>query len=143
MGSERVLITIAADGPGSAGKTIARGVAQHLGYQYIDTGAMYRSVALFAAKHAISLDDGPALKALIATLNFQFTWEEGALRVVVNGQDVTSPIRDEKIGLGASRVSKLSDVRDGLLDLQRSLVRMAVSLWTAGTSVPWSFRTQT
>lgn len=116
-------LTIAVDGPGSAGKgTIAKGVARTLGYQYIDTGAMYRAVALFSRRQAIDWDDETALASVIEGLHFRFEWDgEAALRIVVNGEDITSRIRTEEIGDGASRVSRLPAVRAGLLDLQRRL----------------------
>ena len=115
-------LTIAIDGPGSAGKgTIARGVARALGFQYIDTGAMYRAVALEALNAGISWDDEQALATLANRLVFTFSFKEGALRIQVDGDDVTHAIRADAIGMGASRVSKLPAVRHALLERQRGL----------------------
>lgn len=115
-------ITIAIDGPGSAGKgTIARGVARALGYQYVDTGAMYRSVALFAQRRGILWEDPVALAKLAAALRFSFTWDGDILRVLVDGEDVTAAIRADSLSTGASAVSRWPEVRDALLQLQRQL----------------------
>lgn len=117
-------IAIAVDGPGSAGKgTIARGVARRLGYQYVDTGAMYRSVALRAIRAGIPWDADEELAALAASLSFSFPFEGDVLRVIVDGEDLTSAIRADGIGMGASMVSKVPAVRAALLDLQRGLGR--------------------
>lgn len=115
-------LTIAVDGPGSAGKgTVARGVARELGYQYVDTGAMFRSVALVAQRAGVSWDDVEGLAQVAAGLVFRFTFEDDLLRVVVDEQDVTSAIRSDEIGMGASLVSKHPEVRGALLQLQRDL----------------------
>lgn len=115
-------LTIAIDGPGSAGKgTIARGVAMELGYQYVDTGAMYRAVALMALRAGLSWSDEAAVASLARDLAFAFHFQEGTLRIQVDGEDLTHAIREDTIGMGASQVSKLPEVRAALLDLQRSL----------------------
>jgi len=121
----RERIAIAIDGPGSAGKgTVAKGVARKLGYQYVDTGAMYRAVALLAERRGVSLDSEPDLTELAASLDFSFGWDGDVLRVLVDGQDITRDIRTEAAGQGASRVSALPGVRQALLDLQRRLARV-------------------
>ncbi|MCB9667877.1 MAG: (d)CMP kinase [Alphaproteobacteria bacterium] len=115
-------LTIAVDGPGSAGKgTVARGVARTLRYQYIDTGAMYRAVALMALRNGVSWDDVDGLAELASRLEFRFAFEGDVLRVLVDGNDVTSAIRSDEIGMGASMVSKHAPVRTALLQLQRDL----------------------
>lgn len=117
-------IAIAIDGPGSAGKgTIARAVARSLGYAYVDTGAMYRAVALFAGRAGLDLDapDEDALTQLARRLQFAFGWDGDILQVEVDGEDVTRAIRSEEAGQGASRVSALPGVRQALLGLQREL----------------------
>lgn len=115
-------IAIAVDGPGSAGKgTVARGVARALGYQYVDTGAMYRAVALRARRAGVAFDDEPALRALAAGLEFAFPFDGDVLRVLVDGEDLTAAIRADDVGMGASLVSKLPGVRAALLDRQRDL----------------------
>lgn len=117
--------TIAIDGPGSAGKgTVARGVARKLGFQYVDSGAMYRAVALFAERRGVALDDEAALTELAAGLRFRFGWDGDVLMVQVDGEDITRAIRSERAGHGASRVSALPGVRGALLGLQRGLAAM-------------------
>jgi len=115
-------LAIAVDGPCASGKgTVARGVARELGYQYVDTGAMYRAVAQVARQRGVAWDDEAALGPLAAGLRFAFTWDGDLLRVVVDGVDLTEAIRTDEIGRGASDVSKLPAVRGALLDLQRGL----------------------
>lgn len=115
-------LTIAVDGPASSGKgTVARGVARALGYQYVDTGAMYRAVALFARRRGVAWDDEPALARLARDLRFRFHWDGELLRVEVDGEDVTGAIREDAIGNGASDVSALPAVRAALLEQQRAL----------------------
>jgi cytidylate kinase len=117
-------ITIAVDGPGSSGKgTVARGVARALGYQYVDTGAMYRAVALVAREHRIDWSDEARIAALASHLAFQFLWDGDVLRVRVEGRDITKEIRLDDVGRGASDVSALAAVRGSLLELQRDLER--------------------
>jgi cytidylate kinase len=115
-------LCIAVDGPGSSGKgTAARGLARALGYQYVDTGAMYRAVALVARQQGVSWDDGPALARVAERLTFSFSWDEDVLRVAVDGRDVTRAIRADDVGLVASHVSRHPEVRRALLGLQRAL----------------------
>ena len=113
---------IAIDGPASSGKgTVARLTAMELGFAYIDTGAMYRAVALCGAAQGIDLRDGPGLAELIATLTFTFGFEDGAFTLIVDGQDITRAIRTQVVGQGASLVATLPEVRGALLDTQRAL----------------------
>ncbi len=115
-------LTIAIDGPGSAGKgTVARSVARELGYQYVDTGAMYRGVAVCAASQGVPWTDERALAGLASNLRFGFGWDGDNLTVEIDGEDVTKSIRSEEAGKGASQVSALVGVRQALLGLQRSL----------------------
>jgi cytidylate kinase len=117
-----VPIAIAIDGPASSGKgTVARAVAQLLGYRYVDTGAMYRAVALVARQHQVSWDDGPTLGKLAAGLRFDFAWDEDVLRVWVDGRDLTRDIRQDGMSMGASSVSRHPEVRTALLGLQQGL----------------------
>lgn len=122
--SRRVVIAI--DGPAGAGKsTIARAIAARLGYIYIDTGAMYRAVALWALETGIPLDDSHKLDELARHATIEFT--SGASTVLLNGRDVSGQIRDGVVSDAASRVSALAGVRRAMVDEQR---RMA-----AGASV--------
>ena len=115
-------INIAIDGPASSGKgTVARLVAADLGYAYIDSGAMYRAVALFARRDARSWEDESALVDTVQQLRFRFAWQEFNLRVSVNGEDVTDELRNEEIGRGASAVALFPEVRRCLLEQQRNM----------------------
>jgi cytidylate kinase len=115
-------LTIAVDGPGSSGKgSVARGVARELGYQYIDTGAMYRAVALMARRRGIDPDDAAGVAEVARSLQFAFDWDVDVLRIRVNGEDLTRDIRADDVGQEASRVSRHPEVREALLGLQRSL----------------------
>ena len=120
----RVQINIAIDGPASSGKgTVARLVAQALGFQYIDTGAMFRAVALHAHESSISLNDVTALRAMVQTMRFQFQWLGGELRLSINGRDVTDAIRTEEVGGMASNVALHQPVRSELLRQQQELAK--------------------
>jgi CMP/dCMP kinase len=115
-------IAIAIDGPGSAGKgVVAKGTAKILGYAYIDTGAMYRAVALHTAQRGVSWDDGEAVGAVANGLDIGFEWNDDDLVVLADGQDISSAIRTGHIGQGASIVSAHPSVRRALLDAQRSM----------------------
>lgn len=116
----RLVVTI--DGPAGAGKsTTARLLAESLGYSLLDTGAIYRSVALVASQVGVRWDDEARLASLVAGLDIGFRFDAGMNRVFVDGRDVTSEIRTPEISDGASRVSALPAVRAALLGLQRRL----------------------
>jgi cytidylate kinase len=113
-------VVVAIDGPAGAGKsTVARRVAARLGYLYIDTGAMYRAVALQALRSGVDLADGPALERLADSIRIDF--EPGASRVWLNGEDVTAAIREPRISPAASKVSVFSGVRRAMVELQRRM----------------------
>ena len=113
-------LTIAVDGPSSAGKgTVAKGVARSLGYAYLDTGAMYRAVALIASRKGLSLDDEASLAEVAVRLTFAFEWNGEALKVIVDGEDVTGAIRTGPMGQAASAVSRHPAVRRALTVQQR------------------------
>lgn len=119
-GAARLVVTI--DGPAGAGKsTTARMLAERLGYSLLDTGAIYRALALVARAGGVSWQDGPAVAALAGSLDIRFRFIEGVNRVYLGEQDVTAEIRAPEISDGASRVSALPEVRAALLDLQRRL----------------------
>src|SRR5512133_3046551 len=120
MPSSPLPFVVAIDGPAGAGKsTVARGLAARLGYTFLDTGALYRSVALIAQRRGIRWDDAAGLGALASGLDVTFRSEAALTRVLADGDDVTGEIRRPEMSDGASRVSALSEVRAGLLDLQR------------------------
>ncbi len=115
-------LVVAIDGPAGAGKsTAARRLARHLGYTLLDTGAIYRSLALLARRRGASWDDAAALTALAADLSIEFVLEGDINRVFLEGQEVTVDIRSPEMSEGASRVSALAGVRGALLGLQRRL----------------------
>lgn len=113
---------LAIDGPSGAGKgTIARLVARRLGWHLLDSGALYRLVALAAESHAIGLDREDGLVTLAGHLDVQFIDNgEAETRIILEGDDVTDAIRSERCGDAASRAAALPGVRTALLDRQRA-----------------------
>jgi cytidylate kinase len=115
-------ITIAVDGPASSGKgTVARRISEILGYAYVDTGAMYRSVGLRALQAGIDPRDAEATTRIAEGLHFAFDWHHGALRVRLDREDVSQAIRGEVVGRAASAVAVHPGVRSALLQTQRDL----------------------
>ena len=114
---------VAIDGPAGAGKsTAARRLAARLGFAMVDTGAIYRAVALAAARQEIAFDDDARLAVLLPALRIRFEVAKGGgQRVLLDGVDVSAEIRTPAMSLGASAVSARPVVRDALLDLQRRL----------------------
>ena len=117
--------SIAIDGPAGAGKsTIARRLAQELGYYYVDTGAIYRTVAYFLDLLGISPKDIDGVSRYIDELTINIVYdEEGKQHMIMNGMDVTDDIRTQDISQKASLVSAHAIVRDMLLDMQRDIAR--------------------
>jgi cytidylate kinase len=119
---KKVLITI--DGPAGAGKTtVSRMLARRLQYTYIDTGALYRGVALAVRNAGIAPDDDAALERLCARLELKFVRDDGELRLLSNGQDITDEIRSPEITMLASAVSARPLVRNYLLQIQKDMGR--------------------
>jgi cytidylate kinase len=119
---KRLLITI--DGPSGAGKTtVSRILAARLGYRYIDTGALYRGVAMAAISSGLKPDDDNGFLAMFNTVKLYFVPGEAGLRLFLNGSDITDQIRTPEISMAASAVSARPVVRNFLLNLQRDLGR--------------------
>lgn len=113
---------VAIDGPVGAGKsTVARAVAQRLRFRYVDTGAMYRSVAWAAVARGISLSDEPAVTALAKSLRIDLVTDPAGQRILVDGADVTEIIRTPQLSDGASVVSVYPGVREALVAIQQRL----------------------
>ncbi len=115
-------IRVALDGPSGAGKsTIAKAVAAKTGLIYVDTGALYRTVGLYAIEKGISHLDTEAIVAMLPKVDVDLAYEEGRQCVYLNGEAVGDRIRTEEASLYASAVSKIPAVRAFLLDMQRKL----------------------
>ena len=118
-------ISIAIDGPSGAGKsTLAKSVSKTLGYLYVDTGAIYRTIGYAAFSKGVDPKDGEAAAALLPELEIGMRYEaDGEQHMLLNGQDVTREIRLPEISMYASAVSALPAVRAFLLEMQRDLAR--------------------
>jgi len=115
---------IAIDGPAGAGKsTIAKKAAAKLGFIYVDTGAMYRAMALYFIRHGIAKEDEAAIGDALRDIDISIRYEDGAQQVILNGENVSGLIRTEEVGNMASASSAYGAVREKLLELQRSLAR--------------------
>jgi len=113
-------IRVAIDGPAGAGKsTIARRLAERLGFLYIDTGAMYRAVALWALRLDTGLGDMHRLEQLAKAAKIEL--EPGGSRVILNGEDITEAIRTQEISDAASKVSVIPGVRRAMVEKQREM----------------------
>lgn len=117
--------SVAIDGPSGAGKsTLARKAAAVLGYLYVDTGAIYRTVALSAVRRGIDPADGERLVPVLSELDIRLEYaDDGLQHMYLNGEDVSQAIRVHEISQHASTVSAIPQVRAFLLDLQRDLAR--------------------
>jgi cytidylate kinase len=113
---------VAIDGPTAAGKsTVARTIARRLGYAYVDTGAMYRTVALAAQRRGTRLSDPEALTRLARGLTIEFTGSPDGGRVLADGEDVTDAIRSPEVSEASSRISAIPGVREAMVARQRVL----------------------
>ena len=115
-------LTIAIDGPSGAGKsTVAKSLAKRLGYRYIDTGAMYRAVALKARGRVEDIDDEETLRRWVLSLQIAFSICGEETRLFCEGEDMTEAIRSPEVGLLASDISKRRGVREALVQMQREM----------------------
>jgi cytidylate kinase len=116
------VITI--DGPAGSGKsTISRLLAKKIGYLYLDTGAMYRAVALAAKRNKTDLNDGKALEELCHSLDLQFKTDQAPPRLFLNGEDISSSIRSPEMDMASSKVSAVGEVRKAMTGLQRKMAK--------------------
>lgn len=118
------MINVAIDGPAGAGKsTVAKAVAKELGFIYVDTGALYRAVALNAVRSGV-IDNDDKIVDMLKNTNVKLEFDENGIQcVILNGEDVSGLIRTPEISMGASNVSKIPAVREFLLNLQRDIAK--------------------
>lgn len=115
-------LVIAIDGPSGAGKsTVARSLADRLGYLQIDTGAMYRALAFLITEAAIDETDMNALRAFCNNVDIKFDLSSGIQKVIANGKDVSDLIRTADMSLVTSRIAKIRPVREAMVDAQRKM----------------------
>lgn len=123
---EQKSFNIAIDGPAGAGKsTIARLAAKRLGFVYVDTGAMYRAIALYFLRKGIRPEDVQTIAGLVQGAEITIRYVDGTQQVILNGEDVSGQIRTEEVGNMASATSAIPAVRAHLLELQRNLAASA------------------
>lgn len=116
--------SVAIDGPAGAGKsTMARRAAAELNFVYVDTGAIYRTVAYAVAEHGIRPDETEKIDALLPKLDLKLAWQDGVQHMYLDGRDVSAKIRLPEVSAMASKVSALPSVRAFLLDTQRNVAK--------------------
>ncbi len=117
-------IQIAIDGPSGAGKsTMAKIIAKELGILYLDTGAMYRAVALKAIWSGIDTKNTEALSEMVKNIDLNIVYEDGIQKVILDGKDVTEDIRTPKVTVGSSDVAVIPAVREKMVELQREIAQ--------------------
>ena len=118
------MVSVAIDGPAGAGKsTLARRLAADFGYIYVDTGAMFRAIGLYALRAGKDPKDNEAVNALLPNITLEFAFIEGEQHIYLNGEDVSTAIRTEEVGMAASAVGANPAVRAFLLEMQRDMAR--------------------
>ena len=116
--------SIAIDGPAGSGKsTVARLVAKKLGFVYVDTGAMYRTVGLYCAENSVDLDNIDEVTNALEKINIELKYDEGVQHIYLNGKDVSSDIRVQRVADYASKVAAIGVVREKLVDMQRNIAQ--------------------
>lgn len=119
-------VSVAIDGPAGAGKsTIAKLLAAKMNYIYVDTGAMYRAMAVYFSQNQVNPEDEEAVNAAVENVNITIEYIDGVQQVILNGENVTHLLRTEETGKMASKTSKYAAVRSKLVDLQRKLAKTA------------------
>lgn len=115
---------IALDGPSGAGKsTIAKRLSAELGFVYVDTGAMYRTVGLYCLRNNVDINDEAAVGAVLGNINIELKYIDGEQRILLNGTDVSKDIRLNEVSMAASKTSAYKAVRAFLLDAQRNVAK--------------------
>ena len=115
---------IALDGPSGAGKsTIAKRLSAELGFVYVDTGAMYRTVGLYCLQNNVDIDDEAAVEAVLPNISIELKYIDGEQRILLNGTDVSKEIRMNEVSMAASKTSAYKPVRAFLLDAQRNVAK--------------------
>ena len=118
------MVSVAIDGPAGAGKsTLARRLAAELGYIYVDTGAMFRTIGLYALRAGKEPKDNEAVNALLPEISLKFAFIGGEQHIYLNGEDVSTAIRTEEVGMAASAVGANPEVRAFLLGMQRDMAK--------------------
>lgn len=118
------MVSVAIDGPAGAGKsTLARRLAAELGYIYVDTGAMFRTIGLYALRAGKDPKDNEAVNALLPEISLKFAFIEGEQHIYLNSEDVSTAIRTEEVGMAASAVGANPEVRAFLLGMQRDMAK--------------------
>ena len=119
-----IMVSVAIDGPAGAGKsTLARRLAADFGYIYVDTGAMFRTIGLYALRAGKDPKDNEAVDALLPNITLEFAFIEGEQHIYLNGEDVSAAIRTEEVGMAASAVGANPAVRAFLLEMQRDMAK--------------------
>ncbi len=120
------MYSIAIDGPAGAGKsTIAKTIARKLNFVYVDTGAMYRAIALFFLRNGVDGDDAKTIEEMCPQIHVTLEYKDGEQQVLLNGENVSGYIRTEEVGGMASKTSAQPAVRAALLQLQRDMAHSA------------------
>lgn len=117
-------VNIAIDGPAGAGKsTLARKAAENLGYIYVDTGALYRTVGLYSIRKGYDTKDAQRVASTLKDIDIKLGFTDEGQRVYLNGEDVSEDIRTPEASMGASNVSAIPAVREFLFDLQKQIAK--------------------